>query len=148
MQPPVNVEIENSQLILEWFGFWPSFHDAEVISIGLHRSLQGKEKGPFLTTAFYFSQMTSELDEKTFYKLIKHCVIELEFENIESVELEGFNHQNALDGIEFSEAKSFLGKPAISVVFNSAYGVGFDLICSKVRVASLTPGKPVDHLHA
>lgn len=146
MQPAVS--IENANLISDWFGFWPSFHDAEVISINLHRSLKGKEKGPFLTVVFYSSQMTSELDEKTFYKLIKHCVIELEFENIDSVNLDGFNHQNALDDIEFSEAKNFLGKPAISVAFNSAYGIGFNFICAKVRVVSLTQGKPADHLHA
>lgn len=142
------VEIENANLILDWFGFWPSFHDSEVISINLHRSLHGKEKGPFLTACFYAFQMTSEVDEKSFYKLIKHCVIELEFENVESVELDEFNHQNALDGVEFSNTTNFLGKPAISVVFNSAYGVGFDLKCSKVRVVSLTPGKPADHLHS
>lgn len=109
--------------------------------------MKGKEKGSFLTVVFYASQTTSELDEKTFYKLIKHCVIEPEFENIDSVNLDGFNHQNTLDGIGFSEAKNFLATLAISVVFNSAYGVGFDLICSKARVVSLTQGKPVDHLH-
>ncbi len=146
MQSPV--EIENSNLILDWFGFWPSFHDSEVIAINLIRSLHGKERGSVVSVSVYAFQMTSELDEKSFYKLVKHCVIELEFENIDSIELDGFNHQNALDGIEFSHVQSLNGKPAISVVFNSAYGVGFDLVCSKARVVSLVPGKPVDDLHA
>lgn len=146
MQPVV--EIENSNLVLEWFGFWPSFHDSEVISINLHRSLRGEEKGPILSVCLYTFQMTSELVENSFYKLIKNCVIELEFESIDSLEIEGFNHQNALDCIEFSETKNLLGSSVISVVFNSAYGVGFDFICSKVRVVSLIPGIPADDLHA
>jgi hypothetical protein len=145
MQPPV--EIENSNLVTDWFGFWPSFHDAEVIEINLHRSLRGIENGAVLSASVYAFQMTSEVDEKSFYKLIKNCVIELEFLNIDSLEVEDFNHQNALHNIEFSQVKNISGNHSISVDFNSNYGVSFTFTCSKVRVTSVTPGKPADDLH-
>lgn len=146
MQP--TVEIENSTLVTDWFGYWPSFHDSEIISINLHRSLRGIENGAILSASIYSFQMTSELDENSFYKLIKHCVIELEFLNIESFELEGFNHQNAIDSIEFSQEKDLLGHSLISVIFNSNYGAYFGFTCLKAKVVSIAPGKPVDDLHS
>ena len=146
MEPPV--KIENADLIVEWFGYWPSFHDSELLSIYMSRSTASGEFRPNMIAKLYAFEMTSEVTESKHYKLVKHCVIEFEFNDIDSIELDGFNHQNALNGLCFSNVDNSSDKAAISVTCEPAYGVGIDLICSSVRVLSLTPGKPVHDIHA
>src|SRR5690606_5560362 len=68
------VEFENSEIVREWFGCWPSLHDAEVLSINFDRGV-GKA-GPLITAVVHAFQMTPDVDSKGFYKLIKHCLIQ------------------------------------------------------------------------
>jgi len=35
--PPELGTIEGAKNLRDWFGYWPSFHDAEVILLHLHR---------------------------------------------------------------------------------------------------------------
>jgi hypothetical protein len=34
----VTDEVPGSSELIKWFGYWPSFHDAEVLELGLHRT--------------------------------------------------------------------------------------------------------------
>lgn len=49
--------IRNKQALIDIFGRWPSFHDAEVLSIVLDH---GGEEGPSLTATIHLWQMTRQ----------------------------------------------------------------------------------------
>ena len=67
--PPELGTIEGAKNLRDWFGYWPSFHDAEVILLHLNRSDAS-------TLAVHTWEMTKEVDEKGFYVLAKHVVVE------------------------------------------------------------------------
>ena len=94
-------EIHGSNLLSEQFGEWPSFHDSEVISIDFNRGNEGGN--PTVVVKVHAFEMTSEVNEKGYYKLINHCDIEFNFESVEDLALKGFNHQNVISGIYFSK---------------------------------------------
>ena len=133
-------EIQGSYLLSEQFGEWPSFHDSEVISIDFNRGKAGGNPGVLVKVHAF--EMTSEVNEKGYYKLINHCDIEFNFESVEDVTLNGFNHQNVISDICFSKEVDSNGVSKIIVEFEPCYGVELEFKCKKVTVTSVTPTAP------
>jgi hypothetical protein len=84
--------IPGAQQLHDWFGYWPDFHDAEVIEVNLRRSGESSFK-------IHTWQMTDRADEKGFYLSTKHVIVEFLLENILGMEIEGFNHQNVISSL-------------------------------------------------
>jgi hypothetical protein len=75
--------IKGAQELHDWFGFWPDFHDAEVIRFHLNRS------GPSYL-AVHTWQMTKRIDSQGFYELEKHVVVEFILDEVSNLSLDGF----------------------------------------------------------
>jgi Immunity protein 50 len=84
--------IKNAELLIQKFGYFPIFHDAEVIEISLKRRFEGK-LCPTLST----------LIQITNYKTKESFLVELLFKSIFGLRLENFNHQNVLNDLLISE---------------------------------------------
>jgi hypothetical protein len=104
---------EASEVVTNWLGYWPSLHDAEILSVDLQRAINGA--GPGLYLKVHVFEMTSEVTEKAYFKLVKHCIIELRFEQIGDLNLRHFGHQNVIDGISPSFAPATDGSRRIDV---------------------------------
>lgn len=139
-------EFENSEIVRDWFGCWPSLHDAEVLSINFDRGA-GKA-GPLITAVVHAFQITPDVDSKGFYKLIKHCLIQFRFECVEETSLKWFNHQNVIDGIFLNPAKGASGQDLIDVEFSSIYGVQLEFKCQSAKVSSIEPFVPSNGIYA
>ncbi|MCR5886841.1 immunity 50 family protein [Hymenobacter sp. J193] len=127
--------IINSEVVLQHFGYWPSFHDAEVTKTTFETHPTGRYSVTFVFAAF---EMTSEVDERGYYKLIKHCNLELQFIGIEEIDFNYFSFQNILFGLEFEEAGS-----NIRCIFNASVGLEAVIAAEEVLVISLTPTVPI-----
>jgi hypothetical protein len=138
--------IEHSTKLIDIFGYWPSFHDAEVIDLSLTRGEVRPEENlyifPILTVTIHLWELTNETDEKGFLKCIKHTLAVLRFRNVEEITLAGFNHQNAIYGLMFgTEArgnfKDGTPLPPYTVVeFEPAHGCELKFKCFGVEVVS------------
>ena len=53
----VETKIQNSHLLTDVFGRWPSFHDAEVTRIVLDR-----DETPYLEATIHVFEMTSQIE--------------------------------------------------------------------------------------
>jgi hypothetical protein len=133
-------EIQGSNLLNEQFGGWPSFHDSEIVSINFDRAKE--ERNPSIAVKVHVFEMTSEVNESGYYKLTNHCDIEFNFESVEDVALNGFNHQNVISEIYFSQKVDSNGVSKIHVEFEPCYGVELEFKCGKVMVTSVTPTEP------
>jgi hypothetical protein len=128
----VPIEIENIHGALElheWFGYWPDFHDAEILSLHLNR----KGTSSLRVHAWH---TTKEVDVKGHYVMAKHIVIEFIFENVSELTLNGFSQQNVISG---------LGIEKIGSGFRVTLGECYDLAGSiePERISLRTsPGKP------
>ena len=61
-------DIPGAADVVAWFGYWPSFHGAEVLSILLDRSAGAQ-------VAIHAFDMTADLDAGGHYVLAKHAVV-------------------------------------------------------------------------
>ena len=130
MPLPVTVEtIPGAQELFDWFGYWPDFHDAEIISFRL-------EIGTTSSLVVHTWEMTSQVDAKGFYELRKNVVVEFVIEEIETIDLQDlWDHSILLSlGIEKIET-------GFRLSLSAAYG-----LCGTLEANGLclriTPGKP------
>lgn len=132
--------VHNADALIQIFGRWPSFHDAEVLSIYLDRS---GEDGPIIEARVHVFRMTDQVDARGYFVLTNHSLVTLRCENVLLRELRWFNSQNVLSGlgIEAIDPDANEGR-TIGVSFDASYGLEADLLCSKISVCSVEPFSP------
>jgi hypothetical protein len=117
--------------LFDWFGYWPSFHDAEVLSIELNRI------GPSKILVHTFT-VTDQVNSKGSYVCAKHCIVTLLLEDLEGVDLVEFNQMNVLSSLRFERAND-----SLVLALASSYGVGGSIKAKSVRI-ELASGIPED----
>jgi hypothetical protein len=132
--------VENAEALTAVFGEWPSFHDAEVLSMYLDRA---GSIGPTLDARIHVFRMTSEVDSRGFYVITHHTLVTLRFVNIVLQQLHWFNHQNVLSdllleraGADDAEHRCFRAQ------FGSSWGVEAELLCDQIIVVAVEPYTP------
>ena len=129
---PVPVEIIGIQGATElhnWFGYWPDFHDAEIISLHLNR--RGNS-----SMCVHTWEMTSEVDQNGYFVQRKHLVVEFILENISGLNLDDFNHQNVVFNIGIEKTE-----PGFRLTLGGCYGLEGNIEAEKILLR-LVPGKP------
>ena len=139
------VEFEGAELVTNWFGYWPSLHDSEVLSVNVDRG--DSRLGPIVTVKVHAFQMTSNVNSQGFYELEKHCLIEFRFDAVDLLQLKNVNHQNVIEDIFLSEKVAADGPKRIAVHFESIYGLELDFECSKAQVVALAAFKPTSGVY-
>jgi hypothetical protein len=128
--------ISGSDQLTSIFGYWPSFHDAEVLDIILSREPPSCDS-PTLRARIHVHEMTRETDDRGYFVTRHHSITEFLFRGVEALKVEFFNHQNALQQLAITiEGDRFL------VDFESAYGVEASFSCSAIELVSVTPEIP------
>jgi Immunity protein 50 len=125
-------DIPGGPKLLQWFaGRMPSFHDAEVLSLTLDR---GTASAILRVHAF---EMTSEVDARGYFNCTRHVVVVFKLTCIGMMELDGFNHQNALDGLKISRTDD----GEIRLDLEPAYGLGGFIQARELEIG-IEPGIP------
>lgn len=129
--------VSNASEIITIFGEWPSFHDAEVLSVRLDR---GSDAGALLEAVIHVFRMTSQVNEAGHFVLADHTRVTLEFRNIVLHSLQWFNEQNVLAELAICEVDpSSHDDRRIAVEFQGSYGVNARLLCDEVAVVAVEP---------
>jgi hypothetical protein len=136
--------IGGSERLTAIFGYWPSFHDAEVIKFDLWRGDVEPEADryvfPVLTAQIHLWELTSDVDSRGYLVLRYHTLATLRFQDIDDMHMEGFNHQNAILGLHFTmEDREADAQPWIHVEFEPAHGISARFRCLRVEVISAEP---------
>ena len=134
--------IQGHAQVLEAFGQWPSFHDAEVHRVVLDRTRKSPSGSyyPSVELVIRGWVMTSEVTEGGYFKLEHDSLVHFLFEHVSDVELDGLNHQNVLFSLELelsNEAESEL--PALSVELSHCFGLSGSFKARAARVLSVEP---------
>ncbi|GAB3357607.1 Imm50 family immunity protein [Lysobacter tyrosinilyticus] len=137
MTTPID-RIENSEAVTSLFGYWPSFHDAEVLEISIRRFSE-PGSGPSLSADVHVFETTNQVDSDGYYVHHKHSIVTLLFRELDELALDGFNHQNALSELGIAETEP---GGMLRVNFGSAYGLESELTCRAIKVVSVVPGIP------
>jgi PAS domain-containing protein len=127
-EAPLESLVENARVLVERFGRWPSFHDAEVTHVALDRSDQR------LTLRIKVAEISRELDQQGHFVMANPALVELTFSGVEDVELHGFNQQNVLFDLGFTK----LGN-RVRVSIDSVFGLGGEFTCDRAQVVRVEP---------
>jgi len=142
------LNIEGSEEILSIFGRWPSFHDAEILSVFLDRNAHKGKHGPTAIIKVHCFLITNEIIDNK-YRTIKHNIITFAFYDVVEFELSyGFGQQNHLSGIEILDIRS-------DQLENINYQINFDahmtcdlhFKCSIIDVLSIEGGMPIGSVY-
>jgi hypothetical protein len=92
-------KILGRELLLSHLGFWPTFEDFEVVSIIL-------ERAPWPHTARHDLRATFsafDINKRPTDPERKQALVEIQFEAIAELHIEGFNHQNPITGLSIKQ---------------------------------------------
>lgn len=132
--------ISGAERILQIFGEWPSFHDAEVLRLVLDRS--GSD-GPSLEVKIHVFEATQEVDPSGYYVLKNHTLISLKFIRVCLDEIKWFNHQNVLWSLDIFPISSEENEGlSIGVEMPSSYGMEAKFKCARCEVIDVEPFEP------
>ena len=129
--------IENVHLLEDVFGYFPSFHDAEVLRIILNRESVGIL--PTLEAEIYVFEITSQVVDGK-YVCEKHTRVTFQFHEIDGLILEGFNNQNVLQGLSIKDISDHqLENLKFEVGIEGNFGVEARFKCRSIKIVSVEP---------
>ena len=129
--------LKNSGILKDKFGYWPSFHDAEILSVVLDRI------GPSLLLRV-LSGHYKEAGEKMAFA--GYFEVVLRFEDIDNLVLDSFNHQNVISFVQVSsitEERFATGKveDRLKVEVSGIFGANCNFSCREGSVVSVEESK-------
>lgn len=129
-------DIPGADDVVKWFGYWPTFHDAQILSITLNRSGESQ-------VVIHAFERTSEVDPRGYYVLAKHTIVTftlegfpLNEEGITKTRIDFFNHQNVLGSASIEKISN-----GYLLVLDGIFGVDGSIACERISV-KLQPGMP------
>ena len=142
-QPPASALIDGAERIVSVFGYWPSFHDAEIEKIELctDRSL-GR---PTIRVWVHLFEMTREVDARGYFVLRHHMRASLVFRGTTPTKIEEFGNQNSIFELSIRDMRAEqLEGLRLRVTFEMACSpdVCFDCASVEVEEVLLDPRHP------
>jgi hypothetical protein len=134
MDAPEN--IANFSKVVEALGYWPSFHDAEVISFKIERALPYQAGKAVAKLAVNVRQYESTGEGTVSYEqaLKRNVLIHFKFECPRELELNDFNDQNVIDSINVTRCSDL---EALQVSIDSIWGFGGTFLCTSAAVEAV-----------
>jgi hypothetical protein len=117
VDPPPN--IPGADTVVAHFGYWPTFHDAEVESIFLHRS----ETSRIVVKAFHMTRPEFEIIKRATVTFLLDGIVD------GTTLIEGFNHQNVITGLFVNRSGD-----GFELALEWCFGVGGKIACARLRV--------------
>jgi hypothetical protein len=134
-------DITGAKDVLDWFGYWPTFHDAEVVSVSLDR-VRG------CSVSIHAFQTTPEVDARGHYVTTKHAIVTFWLEGfprnasgISRIRIEYFNQQNVLSSASVNRLPE-----GYELRLEGCYGVDGSIVCERMSV-TLEPGIPENSIY-
>ena len=126
-------KIEGADRFVDWFGEWPSFHDAEVLDFAFSRSLAS-------VLRVHVFRMSSEVTASGHYRTFNHAVVSFQISEVLDGSLDGFNHQNVIGGLSVEEEDT-----SYRLVLWACYGLAGSLFCKDLSI-SFQAGVPTENV--
>jgi Immunity protein 50 len=136
------MDVINREALVERFGDWPSFHDAEVYALRLD-SGQRTDGITRLELDVHVFEVHGTLPDGHF-NFVKHTLVTLEFEEVETIELEGFGPQNVLDALVLEDVQ-LASERQVQVTLPANNGLDGTFRCRTVTVLRAEPMTPNEH---
>ena len=115
-------DVPGFAVVKEWFGYWPSFHDAEIVSLNLERTSSSRLK----VHTFHTVNETNALGH---YRTTKHAVVCFILDEIQDLNLVQFSSQNVISALVLSK-----NNEGYSIQLGCCYGLCGSLTAKSIRI--------------
>ena len=131
-------EIQGTEKVIESFGRWPCFHDAEVISFSAERALPGHDGTSVARLTVNVREYTTINEGTADYDTVvtKSILIRFMFRGACDFEITDFNQQNVIDSIDISKVEVD-DHADLRVEVESIWGFGGVLRCESIEVEAV-----------
>jgi len=130
MPLPANVvSLPGAQELFDWFGYWPSFHDAEVLRANF-------QAGAASTLVVHTWEITDKVNAGSFFELTKNVVVAFTLSNVTKLELEFLWEHSILFDLAVSKVDT-----GVRLELSSSYGLSGTLEAREVSMLVI-PGQP------
>ena len=130
-QPPVPVR--HAERLLDAFGYWHSFHDAEVHRAVLDR--RGADERPSVTLRVNVYDSSGAVDERGYYDVRVNVMVTLRVTDVEALELSDLGVQNVVNELRLEQQAA--GRIAVELA--PCFGLNGVFTCSAVEVLDVSP---------
>ncbi len=133
----ITAYVSGYEKVVAVLGYFPGFHDAEVIGFSIQRALsvgQG-ENTSNLSVHVRNYKTVGEGTAQYAQVLTKSVLVNFTFHGAEDVVVSGFNRQNVINGITVNEIPE--SSQSLVVEIESIWGFGCRLKCRSVEVSSV-----------
>jgi hypothetical protein len=114
--------IQGAAELCAWFGYWPDFHDADIITLALNR------KG-VSTVQIYTWHMAGKIDDRGYLIQEKQVLVNFRMEEILSLSLSDFSDQNVIFGLSLSRIDE-----EFEIRLDPCYGISGTIAARKLSV--------------
>ena len=118
--------VSNAERLSQAMGYWPSFHDANVLTV--------ERSGDTLHLCIHVFVMTDRVDRDGYYVLEKHHLAKFVFEGITADSLPDAYSSDCLDRLWFEQSGSL-----VRAHLESHMDLGGEVLCSRVAVYDVSP---------
>jgi hypothetical protein len=128
----VVVPLVGADAVTAWFGRWPSFHDAEILTVHI-------ERGGTSYLRIRTWNVGHETDADGFYVRSRETVVVFEFTDIADIRLEGedADRQNVIAGLALQQENS-----GLRLILSPCYGIAGYIVAREISVRLETPERP------
>jgi len=132
--------IPGAEEVVAALGYWPSFHDAEVLAFSMSR---GEKPTDYKSEARIEVQVqeyapSHEGTAQFEMSIVKNVIISFVFTGVESLQVEDFNFQNVINSIRIEQDTSITAAGKLRVEVESIYGFGATWLCKSAQVAGVS----------
>ena len=121
--------LSGQQDIIDWFGRFPQFHDAELLRI----ELSSVRNSTMLIHAW---TMTEVVNDEGFCVTDRHALVTINLSEISAIRLGDFHQPGIIANLEISALQS-----QMQISWTSSYGVHGHIVAGQISF-ELKPGKP------
>jgi Immunity protein 50 len=133
-QSEIEALVPGAREVVELYGYWPSFHDAEVVCLELNRLGRSRIQ-------VHTFEMTDEVDGRGYYVIEKHALVSFLLESVSTLQLDGFNDQNVISGLGLK--KTAIG---FELLLGGCYGIEGRIACAQLSI-EMKPGIPEQSIY-
>ena len=123
-------EIPGGPALVDWFGFVPHFHDANLLEINLASGAPSR-------FVIHCWRITDKVDEAGYFFLDRHAVVTITLDAVKCISLDHFDKVPAI----IHDLTITRVKDRFELAWSGSYGAEGALQAKAVRI-DLTPGRP------
>ena len=121
--------VENADRLILAMGYWPSFHDANVMSV--------ERSDRTVRLSIHVFAMTDRVDPAGYYVLERHHLVTFAFRGITSDSLPDAYESDCLDRLWFEQSGAL-----VLAHLESHMDLGGEVLCSRVAIQDVAPCSP------